>query len=134
MTGDNRRANVAQELSAARRHRQAAERVAAIGEHETAVNRLYYAVLHAARAVCLTEGLEPKSHRGLKHLVVLHFVSAGKLPGWVQSALGQLETERDLADYVADFTVTAERYEERRATADRLLGELEDYLRAQGWM
>lgn len=133
MTGDNRRANVAEELAAARRHRQAAERIAAIGEHEAAVNRLYYAALHAVRAVCLTEGIEPKSHRGLQRLLVLHFVSTGRLPEWVQSALGQLQTERDLADYVADFTVPAERYEERRTTADRLLGELEGYLHAHGW-
>jgi len=56
MTDDNKRANITQELLAARRHLEAAERVGAISEYEAAVNRLYYAVLHAARAVCLTEG------------------------------------------------------------------------------
>jgi uncharacterized protein (UPF0332 family) len=133
VTEDNKRANVERELAAARRHREAAERVGAIGEREAAVNRLYYAALHAARAVCLTQGIEPRSHRGLKHLLALHFVSPGHLPEWVSSAFGQLETERDLADYGADFTVSQERYEERRATADKLLGALEGYLRAAGW-
>ena len=61
MTDENRRANITQEISAARRHREAADRIAAIGELEAAVNRLYFAALHAAKAVCFTEGLEPKS-------------------------------------------------------------------------
>jgi uncharacterized protein (UPF0332 family) len=133
VTGDNRRANVAQELAAAKRLRDAAERIANVGELEAAATRLYFAALHAAKAILLTEGIEPKSHRGVHHLLALHFINQRRLPDWVASTFSQLETERDLADYVPMYTVTPERWADRRDGCDRLITELERYLRDGGW-
>lgn len=133
MTDDNARAAVAQEYQAALRFRESAEHIAAVREYEAAANRLYLAALHAARAVCLTRGLEPKRHRGLKHLLALHFVATGELPDWVVSTLGQLETERDLADYGPGYTVSEARYGERRDACDQLLAELRRYLETGNW-
>lgn len=124
---------IAQELDKSRRAREAAERNAAAGDHDTATNRLYYAALHAAKAVLVTEALEPKTHRGIKHLFALHFVTKGLLPDWCEPALSRLETERDLADYAAEYTVSPERYAQRRDECDRLMLEIERFLRSQGW-
>jgi uncharacterized protein (UPF0332 family) len=134
VTNENRRTNIAVELAEAKRHRESAERNANEGDRETAANRLYFAALHAVKAVCLTKGLEPKTHRGLKQLVVTQFILAGELPEFIETALGQLETERDLADYSAGYRVTAERYEERRDSCDRLLESIDAYLRNGGWL
>lgn len=132
MTDENRKRNIAAEVEASRRARKAAERNATAGDLATATNRLYFAALHAAKAACLSEGLDPKTHRGLKSLLALRFVHPGKLPDWVSTVYGQLETDRDLSDYVAAFSMTAQRYAERSAQADRLLSEIEKYLRGTG--
>ena len=134
MTNENRRANVALEMDEARRHHAAAVRNAQAGDRETAANRLYFAALHAIKAVCLTKGLEPKTHRGLKSLLVTRFVASGELPAAIETAFAQLETERDLADYATGYRVTPERYEERLAGFNRLLESVESYLRGAGWL
>lgn len=134
MTDENRRRNIAAEMEASRRAREAAQRNAAAGDLATAMNRLYFAALHAAKAACLSEGLDPKTHRGLRSLLSLRFVHPGKLPEWVATVYARLETDRDLSDYEALFSVTAERYAERSGQAERLLAEIERYLRAGGWL
>jgi uncharacterized protein len=92
-------------MQKAKRIWESAQRIAAIGDYEAATNRLYYAAFHAALAACLTEGLEPKSHRGLSNLLKLHFVETGKLPEWTHGALSRLQSERDLADYAPSYTL-----------------------------
>lgn len=134
MIDEVRRRNVAAEMEASRRAREAAERNAAAGDLATATNRLYFAALHAAKALCLSEGLDPKTHRGLKSLLSLRFVHPGRLPEWVATVYAQLETDRDLSDYAPTFSMTSERYAERSGQAQRLLDEIERHLRAGGWL
>ena len=134
MIDENKRRNVAVEMEASRRAREAEDRNASAGDLATATNRLYFAAMHAAKAACLSEGLDPKTHRGLKSLLSLRFVHPGKLPDWVATAYAQLETDRDLSDYAANFSMSPERYAERSAQAQRLLAEIERHLRAGGWL
>lgn len=133
MTGTNRRENIAAELQKSERAWDAAVRNAAAGDYETAANRLYYAAYHAATAVCLSEELEPKTHRGLNSLLKLHFVVPGLLPEGVETTLSRLQTDRDLADYEPGFTHSAQRYGDRQDEAGTLLRQLRDYLIAKGW-
>jgi len=65
------------------------------------VSRAYYAAFHYARALLLTVGLEPKTHRGVVDLVVEHFERPGRLAPEIASALARLQTFRGLADYDA---------------------------------
>jgi uncharacterized protein (UPF0332 family) len=133
VTDDNKRGNIAAEIAEARRLLAAADRNAAESDLETAANRLYFAAMHATRALCMSAGLEPKTHRGLQRLLSTRFVATGTLPSWAEQAYGQLETERDLADYATGYRVTPERYQERRDRCERLLAEIERVLREQGW-
>jgi uncharacterized protein (UPF0332 family) len=128
----------------AREHRRRAREVpralttagvnAAAGDFDAAVNRLYYAAFHATIGVCLTEGLEPKTHRGARHLLNVHFVLTGKVDEWVKGALARLEDDRYLADYQADVHIDRDRYERRRQDTDRLLEHLTGYLRDNRWI
>jgi uncharacterized protein (UPF0332 family) len=128
------KAPVADEWRKAERALAAAERNADANDHETAANRLYYAALHSAKAVLLTEGIEPRRHRAVGRLLVVHFISRDLLPDWIEPALSRLETERDLADYAADYRVTEGRYAKCREEAARLMPELERFLRSGGWL
>ncbi len=133
MTDENRRANVALELVESASCRDAAELNAASGHLKTAVNRLYYACFHAARAVLLTAGLEPKRHSGLRHMLSLHFVKTGLLPSSVSKTLAHLEDEREMADYIAASTLSADEYEAYRAEAEELLELVRRFLSTAGW-
>ena len=134
MTDENRRANIAAELDKSRRALATASANAAAGDLDAAVNRLYYAAFHAAIAVCLTEGLEPKTHHGARHLLNVHFVVTRKLDEWVNGALARLEDDRYLADYQASFHIDRQRYELRREEANHLLERLTGYLRDNRWI
>jgi len=46
---------------------------------EDSLSRAYYAVLHTARAVLVSEGLDPQSHEAVKRLFGLHIVKQGKM-------------------------------------------------------
>ncbi len=50
------------------------------GRAVTAVNRAYYSVLYAARALLATRGYRPKSHSGTQTLLGQEFVRTGALP------------------------------------------------------
>jgi uncharacterized protein (UPF0332 family) len=134
VTDENRRSNLQLELDEARRCREAADVNAQSGYYKAAVNRLYYACYHAARAILLTEGLEPKRHSALRHLLALHFVKTGRLPVSITRTLAHLEDERELADYIAASTLSREEYEDHRDAADGLLTVAGEFLRANGWV
>lgn len=49
------------------------------GRYRTSVNRSYYAVLNAVRAVLILEGINPKTHEGVITMLSLRFVRPGIL-------------------------------------------------------
>ena len=74
-----------------------------------AVSRAYYAAFHWALALLLLKGLQPKTHRGVIQLLQLHYAEPGHISTDVATALGQLETYRELSDYNAKATFDATR-------------------------
>lgn len=119
MTGDNIRANLAEEIARGEECLRAAEHLFAGGFFNDAVSRAYYAAFHWARALLLTKGIDPKSHRGVMQLISLHFVKDGVLPAEAAAALSQLGAFRELSDYnsSADFSAANARAEISRAQA-----------------
>ncbi len=47
--------------------------------YDDSISRAYYSILHAARAVLLTQNLVTKSHSGLQRLFGQYFVLTGEL-------------------------------------------------------
>jgi uncharacterized protein (UPF0332 family) len=68
-----------------------------------AVNRLYYALYHAACAALTHRGVEiPKTHSGLIARFGETFVKPGILPSFLGRLLNQAEHQRLLSDYSDD--------------------------------
>ncbi|MGE0490157.1 MAG: HEPN domain-containing protein [Vulcanimicrobiota bacterium] len=109
MTSENRRKNIALEQERWQAALRSAELLASHGEYADSVSRAYYAMLHAARAVLLLDGLETKTHLGVSQLFNLHFVREGRVPPDVARLLTRLQAEREAADYdrAAVFTEKA---------------------------
>ncbi|MBI5480987.1 MAG: HEPN domain-containing protein [Deltaproteobacteria bacterium] len=133
MTDANRRRNVQVELDEAERCRRAAEALAGLGLHKDALNRLYYSAYHLCQAVLLTEGLEPRTHRGMLSLLGAEFVRSGRLPAGIQHEVARLETYREYADYDRDFVATEDLVRAEREAADRVREAVLRFLASAGY-
>jgi uncharacterized protein (UPF0332 family) len=76
---------------------------------EDALSRAYYAILHAARAVFLAEGVNVTSHRAVRRLFGQHLIKSGKLSAHLATILAEEQDDRILADYDVLFDLERER-------------------------
>ena len=67
-----------------------------------ALNRVYYAAFHAARALLATRKLDSSRHSGVIALFQEHFVRAGLVPTETARALPRAFEKRQTSDY-GDF-------------------------------
>src|SRR5690606_23623181 len=71
-----------------------------------ACSRAYYAALHAARALLLTEGAEPVTHTGVQRMLGRDFVRTGRLAPEFSRVLSNAEKLRLDADYTSEIVIT----------------------------
>ena len=112
MTDDNKRANIAAELDRSRESLQAARVLIDSGLFRDAESRVYYAALHAVKALLLTEGLDPRSHAAVAQRLGLHFIKTGRLEPGDGRLFARLQKYRLEADYSVEFVLTREALEE----------------------
>jgi len=108
VTDANRRINVASELVRADESMRAASLLVEAGLLHDAESRLYCAIYHAAIAVLLTEGVEPRSHAGTVSLLGLHFVKTGRMGAEDARLFARIQKYRIESDYGRDFPLTPE--------------------------
>ncbi len=132
MTPPNRRENARREAALGDDALQAAEALLGLALPNDAVSRAYYAAFHYARALLLSGGLEPRTHRGVFSLLEEHFEKTGQLSPAALSSFARRQTFRGLADYDASERLTAERAQEEVASARSFVLEARPLLRAEG--
>lgn len=70
------------------------------GDTSGSINRLYYALYHAAKAALIAQGVDiPKTHSGLIAAFGASLVKTGKIDALLGKLLNKVEHERLLADY-----------------------------------
>ena len=134
MTDESRRANVAIEVARADRAMPSARILLESGEPADAVSRAYYAALHCARALLLTEGTEPQTHRGVLRLLSRDFVPTGRLSADAAAALSKLEKQRLEADYSAELVFTDAEAAREVEEASAFIDAATTVLRSGGWL
>jgi uncharacterized protein (UPF0332 family) len=97
---------------------RAARELLRMGLLNDAVSRAYYSALHVARALLLTEGLDPKTHAGVSSMLSLHFIVPGRMAAAHGKELARLEQFRAEADYNRFFVFTPEGAAEEIAVAE----------------
>jgi uncharacterized protein len=108
VTGANRKANARAELTSADDALRVAEAALGLGIVRDAMSRGYFAAFHAARALLLLEGLEPKTHGGLAALLGQHLILPGKLEPRFGLLLTRLQAYRQASDYAYSFIAGTE--------------------------
>lgn len=70
------------------------------------INRMYYACFHAVSALLIKNGIEVKSHMGIRQAFGLHFVKAGKVSLEYGRIFSRIYDKRQSSDYddFIDFT------------------------------
>lgn len=69
------------------------------GFYNTAVNRMYYACYYAASALLIANGIETKSHDGVRQKLGQHFVMKGLLSPDMGKFYSRLFSKRSTGDY-----------------------------------
>ncbi len=98
MTQENRRRNSHLEQERGWKSLNAARILLDEGFPEDAVSRAYAAAFHLARALLMEEGIQAKSHSGVRSQLSLHFVVAGRLQPDTVGQLARLQGLRELSD------------------------------------
>ena len=86
-------------LALARANLGAARRDLGADDPRFAVSRAYYAAFHAASAALLSEGVDPRSHKGTHTQFARVFLRDGRLPRTLGPTFVALSRLRQDADY-----------------------------------
>lgn len=108
MSPENRLANARADLQAAHDALRIADAALSLGVLRDAMSRAYYAAFHAARALVLVHGLEPRTHAGLFHLFNEHVIRPGQLEPRFNLVLTRLQAYRQASDYAYAFVMSPE--------------------------
>jgi uncharacterized protein (UPF0332 family) len=131
VTDENARANAEAELRKAYAARRAARALAALGLHDDAASRLYYAAFHLISAALLCLGIQAQTHRGVASLLGQHLVKPGLVPSSVARDFATLLGLRSQADYNRHFELDAASVAEELARIDGLFSVVGAFLTAR---
>jgi uncharacterized protein (UPF0332 family) len=71
--------------------------------YNISINRSYYAVFYAAKALLLKKKVSTKTHKGLIHQFGLEYVVNDKFDEKIAKNISGLEEDRNKVDYDFDF-------------------------------
>ena len=95
---------------------------------ETAANRAYYAIFHAARAVLILDGQDYRRHAGVISFFRKDFIKTGILDESLSEILKnafELRTESDYSDF---FIISKSEIEQQIKDAAFFVSEIEKYV------
>jgi len=101
------------------------------GDFKDSVNRSYYAIFSAARALLATMQLDSGKHSGVISLFNQHFVKPGTISKEASKLIEKAKLYREQADYADFFVVTKEEAEVQIQSARKFIGEIEEVVRRQ---
>lgn len=84
------------------------EQLEALELEDGAVNRFYYSVFHAARALLSTKDIEPSKHSGVMAVFNKEFVKTGIVSVQASKTFTEIFSMRNQADYTDFVNFTKE--------------------------
>ena len=111
---------------------QTAELLMKSGSYRQSINRSYYAIFHAIRAVNALDGFDSSKHSG----VIAHFnqqyVKTGMFEKEVSKIIRNASELREQADYEDFYSVTQDEATSVLADADAFIGRVGKFLAEKG--
>ncbi|WP_054840031.1 HEPN domain-containing protein [Thermococcus sp. JCM 11816] len=98
------------------------------GKLRDSISRAYYSMFHAAKALLLLKGINPRKHSGVIRMFGLHFVDSGFIERTYAKYLTYAFSLRSKADYDVYYEPTHEEAENVVETAERFLERIKSVL------
>jgi uncharacterized protein (UPF0332 family) len=100
-------------------------------ELKTSLNRSYYAILYATRALLAADGLDAHSHRGLFVVFNKEYIKTGIFDKNFSRILKEASFIRDKSDYKDFYIVSRDDAKEQVQNAEFFLSEVSKYLQSK---
>lgn len=98
------------------------------GMYKAALNRAYYAIFHAMRAVVVLDGFDSSKHSGIIAFFNQHYVKEGIFDREMSKMLAKSQLYRERSDYSDFFEPTADDSAEQIKNAELFVSRVEQYL------
>ena len=102
------------------------------GFYRDCINRSYYAVFYAIRAVLALESIDFKRHKDVVAYFNKEFVAQGKFPGEMGRRLARLKMKREESDYSDFFIASADEAQTQLQSVEYILPLIKEYLAGHG--
>ena len=96
--------------------------------YRASVNRAYYALFHALRAVTALDQFDSGKHSGIIAYINQHYVKTGVFDKEFSKAIDKSFRLREKADYDDFVIITAEDASEQIAKSEHIISVVESYL------
>lgn len=98
------------------------------GRYKNALNRAYYAIFHAIKAVNSLRGFDSSKHSGVIAFFNQNYVKEGEFPRDMSKIIRRAAESRENADYLDFFVASREEAEKQIQRAEEFLKVIENYL------
>ena len=98
------------------------------GSYRASVNRSYYAIFHALRAVTALDGFDSSKHSGIIAYINQHYVKAGVFDRSFSKLIDSAFRLREKADYEDFYVVAIEDAKQQIEKAEEIISIIENYL------
>lgn len=98
------------------------------GRYKNALNRAYYAIFHAMRAVNSLDGFDSSKHSGVIAFFNQTYVKEGIFPKDMSKIIRRASESREKADYLDFFVASRDDAEKQIQRAEEFQHVIEKYL------
>ena len=99
-----------------------------IGQYKSSINRSYYAIFHALRAVTAMDGFDSSKHSGVIAYFNKNYVKEGIFDKEISKLIDTSFRLREKADYQDFFVVSKSQSEEQIEKAEKIIDVIKHYL------
>ena len=100
--------------------------------YKNALNRAYYSVFHAIRAVNALKGFDSSKHSGVIAFFNQNYVKEGIFSKDLSKIITQASNSREKADYLDFYIASSEEAQKQIERAEEFLDVIRQYLENQG--
>lgn len=102
------------------------------GRYKNALNRAYYSIIHAMRAVNSLKGFDSSKHSGVIAFFNQTYVKDGVFPKDMSKIIKRASESREKADYLDFFVASKDDAEKQIQRAKEFQQVIEEYLTERG--
>ncbi|MBO6137001.1 MAG: HEPN domain-containing protein [Lachnospiraceae bacterium] len=102
------------------------------GRYKNALNRAYYSIFHAIRAVCALDGFDSSKHSGVISYFNQNYVKTEAFSRELSKIIRYASENREKADYLDFFVASRDEAEKQIERAEYFSKEIRQYLIQKG--